>query len=85
MLGCKSSVYVIVLFCIYVCLSICLGLSILLDHLEDGLVDLFGVSSAQVMTTSLNKVERSFRAGSKEFNMLSGNSRTKDRIRSALK
>jgi hypothetical protein len=37
------------------------------------------------MTTSLNKVKRSFRAGRKEFDMLSGHSRAKYRIRSTLK
>ena len=60
-------------------------LSILGHHLENGLVDLLGVSSAQVMTTALDKVKRGFRAGSKQLDMLSWNSRTKDRIRSTLK
>lgn len=59
-------------------------LSILGHHLENGLVDLLGVSSAQVMTTALDKVKRSLRAGSEELDVLSRNSRAKHRISSAL-
>jgi hypothetical protein len=59
-------------------------LSILVHHLENGLVNLLGVSSAQVMATTLDKVKRSLRARSKELDMLSRNSRAKHRIGSAL-
>lgn len=59
-------------------------LSILVHHLENGLVNLLGVSSAQVMTTTLDKVKRSLRARSEELDMLSRNSRAKHRIGSAL-
>lgn len=59
-------------------------LSILAHHLENGLVNLLGVSSAQIMTTALDKVKRSLRAGSEELDVLGRNSRAKHRIGSAL-
>lgn len=59
-------------------------LSILGHHLENGLVNFLGISSAQIMATALDKVERSLRAGSEELDVLSGNSRAKHRIGSAL-
>ena len=37
-------------------------LSILVHHLENGLVNLLGVSSTQVMATTLDKLKRSLRA-----------------------
>lgn len=67
---------------VYLCYS---GLSVRLNHLKNSFVNLLGVGSAQVMTTTLNKVKRGFRAGSKQLDMLSWNSRTKDRISSTLK
>ena len=68
--------------CIYLCYS---GLSVLVNHLKNSLVNLLGVGSTQVMTTALNKVKRGFRTGSEQLDMLSWNSRAKDRIRSTLK
>jgi len=59
-------------------------LSILVHHLENGLVDLLGVGSAQVMTTALDKVKRSLRARGEELDVLSRNSRAKHGIGSAL-
>lgn len=66
---------------VYLCYS---GLSVRLNHFKNSFVNLLGVGSAQVMTTTLNKVKRGFRAGSKQLDMLSWNSRTKDWIRSTL-
>lgn len=76
----------LVLYCIRVSyMSMYLYLSVLVNHLKNSLVNLLGVGSTQVMTTTLDKVKRGFRAGSKQLDMLSWNSRAKDRIRSTLK
>lgn len=55
-------------------------LSIFADHLEDGLVNFLGVGSAQVMSTSLNKVKRSLRARGEELDMFSRHSLSKHMV-----